>query len=334
MPSDYDVVVVGAGIAGLSAAIYTSRHGLRTLVVGKDLGGQLILAGVLENFPGNPYAKGVDLIMRAEQQARSFGSEITFDEVVRIDRSPEGRFLIETAGGDSYVAHSVILAVGKSPKDLGVPGEVKFKGRGVSYCAICDAPFFRGKDVALVSWGELAREPLGILLQVVGKLYWILPGDKPLEDDRLLERALSSGRVVLLPRHQVVEIRGEKTVGSLLVKDLRSGEQKEVRVSGVFVEIGFTIKTDFVKHLVDLNERGEIVADWLGRTKTPGLFAAGDVVAYPYKQAVIAAAMGAAAGLSAVNYVMELKGLGRRVFHDWMKVREEGEGSGKFKAEL
>jgi len=328
MPDEYDVVVIGAGIAGLSAALYTSRHGLKTLVVGKDLGGQLIMAGVLENFPGLPNVKTSELIRRLEEQARSFGAEIVFDEVVKVDKEPSGKFSVETASGDSYVSQAIILAIGKTPKDLGVPGESKFKGRGVSYCAICDAPLFKGKRVSLVSWGDLAREPLAVLLPIVGKLYWVFPGVKPIDDDELLQEVSRNEKVVLLPRHQVVEIRGERTVRSIIVRDLESGELRELEVDGVFVEVGFTTKTDFVKHLVDLNERGEIVADWLGRTKTSGVFAAGDVVSYPYKQAVIAASMGVVAALSAINYIMELKGSSRRVYHDWLKLERGRRSNG------
>lgn len=211
----------------------------------------------------------------------------------------------------------MILAFGKTPKELGVPGEAKFKNKGVSYCTICDAPFFKGQDVALVSWGDLAREPVTILSSVANKFYWIYPGEKPIHDDEFIEQAKRLGKAVFVPNSEVVEIKGDTKVKSVVVKNRKTGELQELPVSAVFVEVGYVTKSDFVKHLVELNERGEIIADWEGKTKTPGVFAAGDIVAYPYKQAVISAAMGVAAALSATAYVMKLKGKPVHSLVDW-----------------
>jgi thioredoxin reductase (NADPH) len=316
MQVDYDVVIIGAGIAGLSAALYAARQRLKTLVISKDLGGQLNMTTLIENYPAIAKISGPELAKRVEQQARTFGAEIIFDEVKTVEKE-DNVFVVKTEGGDEYRSLAVILAFGKTPKELNVPGEAKFKNRGVSYCTICDAPFFRGQDVALVSWGDLAREPVTILSSVANKFYWIFPSDKPIHDEEFLEQARRLGKAVFIPNSEVVEIKGDAKVKAVAVKNKKTGELQELPVAAVFVEVGYVTKSGFVRHLVDLNERGEIIADWEGKTKTPGVFAAGDIVAYPYKQAVISAAMGVAAALSATAYVMKIKGKPVASLVDW-----------------
>jgi thioredoxin reductase (NADPH) len=316
MHADYDVIIVGAGIAGLSAALYAARQRLKTLVISKDLGGQLNMTTLIENYPAIPKISGPELAKRVEQQARSFGAEIIFDEVKSIEKEGDV-FVVKTEGGDEYRCLAVILAFGKSPKELNVPGEAKFKNKGVSYCAICDAPFFKSQDVALVSWGDLAREPVIILSSVANKFYWIFPSDKPIHDDEFIEQVKRLGKAVFMPNSEVVEIKGDTKVKAVVVRNKKTGEVQELPVAAVFIEIGYVTKSDFVRHLVELNERGEIIADWEGKTKTPGVFAAGDIVAYPYKQAVISAAMGVAAALSATAYVMKMKGKPVISLVDW-----------------
>ncbi|MFP3266786.1 MAG: FAD-dependent oxidoreductase [Thermoproteus sp.] len=316
MSADYDVVVVGGGIAGFSAALYAARQRLRTLVVAKDVGGQLNMTTLVENYPAIMKISGPELVARVHQQAERFGAEVIFDEVTGVEK--EGNiFKVKTYGGDEYRTLAVILAFGKTPRELGVPGEAKLKNKGVSYCTICDAPFFKGQDVALVSWGDLAREPATILSSTSNRFYWIFPGERPIHDEEFLSTVLGAGRAVLVPNSEVVEIKGANKVEAIAVKNRGTGEVQELKVAAVFVEVGYVTKTGFVRHLVDLNDRGEIIADWEGRTKTPGVFAAGDVIQYPYKQAVIAAAQGVAAALSATAYVMGLKGRKVVSLTDW-----------------
>lgn len=316
MSAEYDVIVVGGGIAGFSAALYTARQRLKTLVVTKDIGGQLNMTTLVENYPAILKTSGPELVARVRQQAELFGAEVIFDEVIDIQKDGN-LFRVRTYGGDEYTSLAVILAFGKTPRELGVPGEAKLKNKGVSYCTICDAPFFKGQDVALVSWGDLAREPATILSTTSNRFYWIFPGDKPIYDDEFLSNVLSAGKAVLVPNSEVVEIKGANKVEAVVVKNRKTGEIQELKVAAVFIEVGYVTKTDFVKHLVKLNERGEIIADWEGKTTTPGLFAAGDVVAYPYKQAVIAAAQGVAAALSATAYVLQAKGKKVYSLTDW-----------------
>ena len=320
----YDVIIIGAGIAGLSAALYTARQGLRTLVISKDIGGQLSLTDEVQNYPGFMSIKGLDLVRRVESQARAFGAEVVFDEVVKLDKVDSGNFIIRTASGDEYESIAVILAFGKTPRDLGVPGEQELKGRGVSYCTICDAALYRGQDVALVSWGEPAYEAVEILMNVVNRFYWVFPSDEPVSDEEFMNLVINSGKAVLMPKHEIVEIKGRGKVESVVVRNKTTGEITEIPVKAVFIEIGYVAKTDFVRHLVKLNEKGEIVIDEYGRTGTEGLFAGGDACVSPYKQAVIAAAQGVIAALTAYSYVMSRKGKEVKLTSDWRKLNIPG----------
>ncbi|MEM3583004.1 MAG: FAD-dependent oxidoreductase [Thermofilum sp.] len=326
----YDVIIVGAGIAGLTAALYAARQKLSTLVISADLGGQLLLTNEIQNFPGFMSISGLELIRKVEEQAKTYGAEILFDEVTSIAEQ-ENLFTVKTASGNEFQAEAVVLAFGKSPKEMGVPGEKELKGKGVSYCVICDAPLYRGKKVVLVGWGLHNYENIVRLRDYASKVYWVFPGEKPLEEEELLNEAMSKGNVELVPFSEPVEVKGDKRVRALVVRNKKTGELKTLEVDGVFVEMGYVTKTDFLKGLVQLNERGEIVVDKMCRTSKPGIFAAGDVSEMPHKQAVIAAGMGACAALSAYAYVMEKRGRKVGQVADWRHVeipgkRKEGAG--------
>lgn len=321
----YDVIIVGAGIAGLTAALYSARQNLKTLVISADLGGQLLLASEIQNYPGFIKVKGFELIKKVEEQARLYGAEFIFDRVTGLEEV-NGKFKVKTTMGE-YEALALILAFGKTPREMGIPGEKELKGRGVSYCAICDAPLFKNRSVALVGWGEAGLEAALILKDIVKKLYWIFPGAKPVRDQQMLRFVLDSGKVELMPFSEAVEVKGEKKVEYLVVKNKKTGDVRELKVDGIFVEMGYEAKTDFVKGFVELSEKGEVKINKLGRTSRKGVFAAGDVTDMPYKQAVISAGQGAIAALSAYNYVMELKGKKVEMQADWkhLKISEEEE---------
>ena len=326
----YDVIIVGAGIAGLTAALYAARQKLSTLVISSDLGGQLLLTNEIQNFPGFMSISGLELIRKVEEQAKTYGAEILFDEVTSIAEQ-ENLFTVKTASGNEFQAEAVVLAFGKSPKEMGVPGEKELKGRGVSYCVICDAPLYRGKKVVLVGWGLHNYENIVRLRDYASKVYWVFPGEKPLEEEELLNEAMSKGNVELVPFSEPIEVKGDKRVQALVVRNKKTGELKTLEVDGVFVEMGYVTKTDFLKGLVQLNEKGEVVVDKICRTSKPGIFAAGDVSEMPHKQAVIAAGMGACAALSAYAYVMEKRGRKVGQVADWRHVeipgkRKEGAG--------
>ncbi|MEM3717994.1 FAD-dependent oxidoreductase, partial [Thermofilum sp.] len=201
----YDVIIVGAGIAGLTAALYAARQKLSTLVISADLGGQLLLTNEIQNFPGFMSISGLELIRKVEEQAKTYGAEILFDEVTSIAEQ-ENLFTVKTASGNEFQAEAVVLAFGKSPKEMGVPGEKELKGKGVSYCVICDAPLYRGKKVVLVGWGLHNYENIVRLRDYASKVYWVFPGEKPLEEEELLNEAMSKGNVELVPFSEPVEV--------------------------------------------------------------------------------------------------------------------------------
>ncbi|QOJ78574.1 FAD-dependent oxidoreductase [Infirmifilum lucidum] len=324
----YDVVIVGAGIAGLTAALYAARQRLSTLVISADLGGQLLLTSEIQNFPGFMSISGLELIRKVEEQARAYGAHIIFDEVVGIEEK-DGVFYVKTAVGNVFEAEAVILAFGKSPREMGVPGEREFKGRGVSYCVICDAPLYRGKTVALVGWGLHNYENVIRLRDYASKVYWVFPGEKPLEDEELLQEALSKGNVELVANSTPAEVRGSRKVEALVVKNKNTSELRTLQVDGVFVEMGYVTRTEFLKGFVELNENGEIIVDRECRTSRPGVFAAGDVAGMPHKQAVIAAGMGACAALSAYAYIMSKRGKKVASVSDWRHLEIPGKKEGK-----
>lgn len=308
-PVAYDVVIVGGGAAGLSAALYASRQKLRTLVIAKDIGGQATLAPHIENYPGVMMTSGFELTQVMMEQAQQFGAELAFDEAVEAGEAENG-FYVKTRGGMEYRAQALILAFGKSPREMGVPGEDRLTGKGVSYCAVCDAPLYRNRRVAVVGWGEPAAEAVKLLCSYGNKVYLIHRGKGELKLECKFEE---------FPETVVKEVKGGERVEALVLENLGTGERRELPVDGVFVELGYEAKTGWVKGFVELNDNGEIIVDKLCRTSRAGVFAAGDVTDIPYKQLVVSAAQGAIAALSAYNYIQELRG-GTKIKTDWKEL--------------
>ncbi|HDH06837.1 MAG TPA: thioredoxin reductase, partial [Thermoproteales archaeon] len=224
---------------------------------------------------------------KVEEQARAFGAEIIYDEVTSITRSGEV-FVVKTSSNVFY-AEAVILAVGKKPRKMKVPGEEELKSRGISYCTICDAPLFKNKVVALTGIGPQAEEGVLILKDVAKRVYWIYPSRNPGVKKETLNLILEKNNVILKPNSKIVRVLGDGRVEGIIVRNLVDGSEETLTVSGVFVELGYIADTGFLKGLVKLNRKGEIVVDKYGRTSHPGIFAAGDVTDIRFKQAVISA---------------------------------------------
>ncbi|MGB9758334.1 MAG: NAD(P)/FAD-dependent oxidoreductase [Thermoproteota archaeon] len=313
----HDVIVVGASLAGLSAALYIARQGFDVLVIGMDLGGQATLATEVENYPGIPRISGLSLVDKIRSQVERFGGQITYEEVTSVEKLDSG-FKVKT-NMFSYHAKALVFAIGKSPRKLKVKGEEEFKGRGVSYCTVCDAPFFKDKIVAIVGVGDEANESAIYLSKLVKKAYYILPTEKVVGQSNIVSQVKDNEKVVLLLNSEVKEIRGKDRVNSIVVYDKNKKELRELEAEAIFIEMGYELRTSFLSNLVKLNEKGEIVVDKLARTSCEGIFAAGDVTDIPYKQMIIAAGFGAIAGLSACNYLLALKGKGI-ILSDWKKL--------------
>lgn len=313
----YDLIIIGGGPAGMTAAIYAARKKMNTLVLTGNIGGQTLWSSEVDNYLGFQLVSGADLvgkfrahIKRLDEENALFDLEIKEGaEIKKVESMESGGFEVETTVGEKYQAATLIIASGKIPRKLNVPCEDKFIGHGVTYCATCDAPLFRDKDVAVVGGGNSAMDAAIQLLKIANKVYLININPKLGGDEVMREQVAAAGdKVEIFNTHQVAEIMGEQSVAGLTIKDIASGESRELAVQGVFVEIGSIPSTGFVKNLVKLNEWGEIIIDpQTNSTSEPGIFAAGDVTNVREKQIVIAAGEGAKAALAAYDYLLRAK---------------------------
>lgn len=302
----YDVIIIGAGAAGLTAAIYARRRLLKTLVISLNIGGQALLTEQIENYPGYLDKSGPKLMRIFEEQARGFGTEILIGYVTKVEKVDDHFKVISNVG--EFETKTVIIASGKVPRRLNVPGEDKFLGRGVSTCVTCDAPFARNKVVAVVGGGNSALEGVEVVSKFASKVYLIHRRDQFRADEITVEKVKKIPNVEFILNTIITEMKGDKKLEGVVIQNVKTGETKELKVDMVFLEIGHETKIDFVKHLVKTDEYNQIITNKAAETSCPGIFAAGDVTDSPYKQLVIAAAEGAIAALSAYNYIAKKEG--------------------------
>ncbi len=303
----YDVIILGSGPAGLTAAIYTARARLSTLVLaGNAPGGQVALTDMVENYPGFPEGiAGAELARRMQEQAERFGARIEIDEATAVDLAGHP-FAVTTYGGE-HQAKALIIATGASPRHLEVPGEKEFTGRGVSYCATCDGFFYRGKEVAVVGGGNSAVEEGLFLTRFAERVYLIHRRDRLRADAIVQERALANEKITPVWDSVVTEILGEQTVTGVRVRHLKTGEEYVLPVSGVFIYIGMVPNTRLLQSRLQLNEWGYIVTDAAQHTRVPGVFAAGDVQELYLPQVATAVGTGARAAMEAVKFIADLE---------------------------
>jgi len=313
----YDVIIVGAGPAGLTAAIYTSRRNLKTLILSKGLSDQVSETEHIENYPGFKKIEGYKLIQKFEEQVRDFSVEIIFEEVVKII-SKKNSFILKTTQ-KSYEGKAVILAFGKAPRTLNVPGEKEFTGKGVSYCATCDAPLYRDKIVAVIGGGNAALDAVLLLSKIAKKVYLVHRRNEFRGFEAEVDKVKERKNVKLVLSHVAVEFKGDKFLKSVIVENVNTKEKRDIVVDGVFIEIGSEVKTDFIKEMVKLDKNNHIIINNNCETSYPGIFAAGDVSNTPFKQIVVSAGEGAKAGLQAYNY---LHGIKTPFNADWGKLKK------------
>lgn len=302
--TEYDLVIIGAGPAGLTAAIYAARAKLDVLVLEKAApGGQILIADWIENYPGFPEGlSGADLIMNMTDQVKRFGVAIETNEVVSLDLSENPRQL--QLNDRQVTAKSIIITAGASPKKLGVPGEDKYFGRGVSVCATCDAPFFKNSTVAAVGGGNTAVQESLFLTRFVDKVYLIHRRGELRADRLLQERAFENGKIEMVWDSVLKSINGSQAgVSGVTIENVKTGETKDFAVDGCFIWVGTIPNTGFLKNQIKLDDRGFVVVNSRMEASVPGVFAAGDVRDTPLRQVSTAVGDGAIAASEAAEYI-------------------------------
>jgi len=301
-----DLIIIGAGPAALTAGIYALRKKLKVLMLAEKPSWQLSSAPTIENYPGFKSVLGAELLKKMQEQIEFYGVNIKNFRVEKIEPKDSGFAVF--AGGAEFLARAIIVASGKNPRLLNVPGEKEFIGKGVGYCVTCDGPIFSGKEVAVVGGGNSGLEAAIELQRYTKKVYLLEETDILRGDEVNQDKLKEGGKTEFILRAKIKEIKGEKFVSGIVYNDTKSNVDRELPVSGLFVEIGSIPSSDFIGKLADVNENGEIVVDSkTNETKTPGIFAAGDVTNGIYKQIVIACGDGAKAALSAYYYLSKIR---------------------------
>ena len=300
----YDVLIIGGGPAGLTAAVYCMRKGVNTALVADEIGGQVSSTTEIENYMGYMYIEGDELVEKFEDQVKQF--EIAYQEGSKVTSIKNGEIKeITLENGNTYQAKSVIVAAGKSSRKLNCPGEDKLIGKGVAYCAICDAPLYKDKDVVIVGGGNSAVEAAIDLAKIANDVTLLEIEDHLNADQILIDRLNEFDNVNILLEHSVQEIQGESKVENIVIENHQQNINKEITAQGIFIEIGWIPNTNFVKDTLELNDYNEIKVDCKCRTNQEGIFAAGDITNVPFKQIIIASGEGAKAALSACDYVLK-----------------------------
>jgi alkyl hydroperoxide reductase subunit F len=296
----FDVIIVGGGPAGMTAAVYAIRKKMATLLLTKEFGGQLLWTRDIENYMGFQYITGPELISKFEEHVKQFPVKIEYTEVISLAKDDDGYFIVSGSTAQ-YRGKTVILATGKRPRRLMVPGEEEFTGRGVGYCATCDGPLFADKTVAVVGGGNSAFQA-AFELSTMASLVYLVVRSEIRADPIVVDKVKAAANIEVLMGYDSREIHGSQTVDGFVIEG--GGGSRKLAVEGVFVEIGLDPNSEPFGAIAKLNENQEIIVDCRARTNIPGLFAAGDVTSGPDKQIIIAASEGAKAALGAFEYLL------------------------------
>lgn len=300
----YDLIIIGGGPAGITAGIYAARKKLNSLLITKEWGGQMVKASEIHNWPGEKSISGPDLMKKMVEHLKGFSIEIREDrEVINLEKKSEG-FTVRDDKDEEHETKTVIIATGKIPRVLDIPGEEEFKGKGVSICSTCDAPMFKNKEVAVVGGGNAGFDAALDLTKYAKKVY-ILEFSEQMRGDAVTKEKLEqTNKVEFYTNIVVKEIKGTQFVESLIYENRDTGQDTELKVQGVFVAVGMVTKAGFAEGLVEFDKIGEIIINKENNsTKTPGIFAAGDITDVKYEQIVIACGEGSKAALAVYDHL-------------------------------
>ncbi|HHT66530.1 MAG TPA: thioredoxin-disulfide reductase [Clostridiales bacterium] len=300
-----DIIIVGGGLAGLTAGMYTKRAGLDTLLFEKMFpGGQAATTSMIENYPGfDDPISGPDFAMKIENHARRFGLEIQYDEITGLEL--EGRIKKVITENKEYQAKAVILAMGAEPRKLGLEKEDEFRGRGVSYCATCDGAFYKDRDVAVVGGGDTAAEDALFLAQYVNKVYLIHRRDALRATKIIADRVVGNKKIEKIWDSRVEAILGEEQVTGIRAVNVKTGEKQEIKLDGLFIAIGVRPNSELIRNTITLSEAGYVLTNDSMETNIPGVFAVGDLRQKPLLQLITAASDGAVAAYTAQKYLIQ-----------------------------
>ncbi len=306
----YDLIIIGGGPAAMSAAVYAARRKLKTAILAKEFGGQMNEGYVIENYLGPYGTPGPALVKKFVWHLNIFKKELDIKEGERVQQISGCDQIVKNVKTDKneYEAKTIIIATGKSDKKLDIPGAKEFEGKGITYCATCDAPMFKDKTVAVVGAGDSGIDTVHQLLDYASKIYWLNKYAEVRGENKALgEELTKNAKVEYLPNCIPDEIKGEKFVKSLIYANVQNNQKSEIEIEGIFIEIGATPKVDFINGCLKINDWNEIeINHQTGATSVPGIFAAGDVADTKYKQISIAVGQGAIAALSAADYLKTL----------------------------
>ncbi|MFH2138006.1 MAG: FAD-dependent oxidoreductase [Candidatus Omnitrophota bacterium] len=295
----YDLIILGAGPAGITAAVYASRKKLDFLIITQDVGGQAIWSGDIENYTGYQFISGPELVMKFQEHLKAFSIPVNMSEDVRALIKEDDIIKVITDKAE-YLSRTVIIATGKRPKALNVPGEVEFRNKGLTYCATCDGPLFKSKDVAVIGGGNSGLDAALQMMKISPKVYIITNSEELTGDPVMVEKIKQANNVEIWYNSSVIKISGEKFVEALELK--KQGQIHTIPVKGIFVEVGLIPNTGFAG-ITERNEKEEVIVDCANKTDIAGIFAAGDVTNVPEKQIIVACGEGAKAALSAGKYL-------------------------------
>ena len=306
MAEEYDVLIIGAGPAGLAAGLYAARARRKTLLIEKNVtGGQVAVTAVIENYPGIHEINGFDLGQQMQTQAEKYGMEMAYGAVQSLEPQPDGRHLVKVDDGQEYLAKAVIVTAGADYNRLGVPGEDRLTGYGVSYCATCDAAFFKDMEVAVVGGGDSALDEGLFVTRYASKVTVIHRRDSLRAGAYLQERAFAEPKMGFVWNTVVEEIEGAEAVEAVKLKNVETGEESEMPLSAVFIFIGHTPNSSFLRGLLEMDSGGHVFAsDWM-ETNVPGIFAAGEIRVNAARQVITSAGDGATAAIRADHYITD-----------------------------